>query len=127
MGFFGKYRLILLLFVLFAACSNSEKTGTQTGNKDSYAYNEIKAELSSKKDLVQFNRISGMLSSLLLEQKRLFTLTKGNGKNETALKVEALLNEAALFASQNMYDDSFKTLDDAHETIAKSLREMAPK
>jgi len=127
MNSYGKYQLVLLLFVLIAACSNSEKRDTQADKKYSYAYNEIKGELSSKKDLIQFNRISGMLSNLLQEQKRLFTATKGNGKNETAMKIEALLNEAALFASQSSYDDAFKTLDNTHEVVAKSLNEMAPK
>jgi len=124
---YGKCRLILLLFVLFAACSNSEKRDTQAGKKDSYAYNEIKSELSSKKDLIQFNRVSGLLSDLLREQKRLFIATKGNGKNETAMKIEAMLNEAALFASQSSYGDAFKTLDNTHEVVAESLNEMAPK
>jgi len=122
-----KCRLILLFFVLITACSNSENTATQEGKKNPYAYDEIKAELSSKKNLIHFNRIGGLMSDLLREQKRLFTLTNGNVENETAIKIEALLNEAAMFASQESYDEAFKTLDNAHELAMKSLMEMSQK
>ena len=128
MGSYGKYRLILLLFVLFAACSNSERTDAQAEKKtDSYNYNKIKGELSSKKDMIHFSRVSGQLSNILREQKRLFTSTKGTEKNETALKIETLLNEAAMFASSKNYDDAFIILHDAHEEVAKSLEELALK
>ncbi len=128
MGSYGKYRLILLLFVVFAAYSNLEKTDAQAGEKtDSYTHNEIRDALSSKKDMIRFSRASGLLSSLLREQKRLFTSTKGTGKNEAALKIEGLLNEAAMFASSKNYDDAYIILHNAHEVVSKSLEELAPK
>ena len=127
MSSYGKYRFALLLFVLIAACSNSEKTGAKEGDNSPYAYDEIKSELSSRKDMIHFSKASGMLSNVLREQKLMFIATKGHVKNETGLRIEALLNEAAMFASQKRYDEAFKTLGDAHEAVVKSMKEMAPK
>ena len=94
---------------------------------DPFAYNEIKALLTSKKDLVGSNRINGMLTELLREQKKLFTAKKGTGKNETALKIENLMNEASLTASKSDYHKTFKILDDAHETLMESIRQLLGK
>ena len=84
----------------------------------------IREELALKKNLITFNKVSGMLSTTLREQKRLFIAKKGEQKNETAFKAENLLNEASLFASQHNYDKSLKILGTVHNMIITSLEEL---
>lgn len=90
---------------------------------DPFAYNEIKATLASEKNLIHYNRVSGMICDLLREQKRLFAL-QGNGDDGPASRVEELLNEAGLFASEDKYTDAFQVLETAHETVMQYLRQM---
>lgn len=90
----------------------------------SFMDTRIREELSLKKNLITFNKVSGMLSTTLREQKRLFIAKKGGQKNETALKVENLINEASLFASQHNYKESLKILETVHNIIMTSLKEL---
>ncbi len=91
---------------------------------DPFAYNEIRKRFSSKPDIVNYNRISGMLTDLLREHKRLFRLTGRTGNNEIVVKVEGLLNEAGLYASQNDNEKAYEIMDIAHKIIMESLKQM---
>lgn len=90
----------------------------------SFMDTRIREELSLKKNLITINKITGMLSTTLREQKKLFIAKKGDKKNETALKAENLINEASLFASQRNYNESFKILENVHNMIMTSLKEL---
>lgn len=112
----------LLVFPISLAFLFLSGFAAATGN-DPFAYNEIRATLASEKNLTHYNRVSGMLCDLLREQKRLYAL-QGAGNNGLASRVEELLNEAGLFASEEDYKDAFQVLATAHETIMQSLRQM---
>ena len=71
-----------------------------------------------------FYKVSGMLTDVLREQKRLYTEKVGTGKNDVALAVEDMINEANLSASQADYDTSYDALGKAHETILASIRQL---
>ena len=90
----------------------------------SFMDTRIKEELSLKKNLITFNKVSGMLSTTLREQKRLFIAKRGEQKNETAFKAENLINEASLFASQHNYTKSLTILATVHDMIMASLEEL---
>lgn len=90
----------------------------------SFMDTRIREELSLKKNLITFNKVSGMLSTTLKEQKRLFIAKNGDQKNETAWKAENLINEASLFASQSNYNESLKVLETVHNMIMTSLKEL---
>ena len=97
--------------------------------RDPYAYNEIRGLLSSKENtnFYIYSRISGLLTDLLREQKRLFLLTGRTGKNEVIVKCEGLLNEAGLYASQKDYKNVFKVMDNVHKIIMESIEQMVGK
>jgi hypothetical protein len=87
----------------------------------------IREELSLKKNMINFNKASGLLHTALKEQKRVFTAKKGNETNKTALKIEDLMNEANLFASQRSFKKGFKVLETVHGMMMTSLKELLRK
>jgi len=95
-------------------------------NNANYAYDEIKKHLASEGNFSGYNRIIGMLSDLLREQRRLFMEKYGAKKNDMALKAEEEMNKASVYASQNQYKKCYKALDDIHEKIMTSIINLTP-
>ncbi len=112
-----------LLFAL-ALIAGTSACSDKATEKKSIMDDEIRNELSLKRNLINFNRASGMLSDVLREQKRVFIANKADKKNEIALKVEELMNEASLFASQDNYDKSFDILQTVHGILLASIKEL---
>ncbi len=90
-------------------------------SKTDYAYDEIKGRLASEGNFAGYNRIIGMLSDLLREQRRLFIEKHGAMRNDIALETEKEMNEASLYASQSQYRKCYKALDATHEKIMSSI------
>ncbi len=122
--FIGSVALALAVLSSFPGESGNV---TFASENDPFAYKEIKAALASGENFIQYNRISGMLTDLLREQKRLFTEKKQAGKNEITTKIEELLNDASLSASERDYGQAYKILDGAHETLTESLKDLSKK
>jgi len=71
-----------------------------------------------------YNRVSGMLTDILREQKRLFKNANGDVPNEIADSVEAMVNDAGLYASQNDYGKCFKSLEEALDTLTIEMAKL---
>ncbi len=120
-------RLIFCLVLMFTSLSAYPQYARSEPQPVGYyanAHKEIKAIISSKKDITNFNRIIGMISDLLRIHRQESVSTHKGGRNEIAAKVEDLLNEASMFASQDDFDKSYKSLDDALEVIIDSLHKL---
>jgi len=129
----------LLVALPLALCVGGVNTGIFSFSFDSPAISEcfagekkthslmddgIRKELSLEKNLVNFNRASGMLTDILREQKRIFTESKAKGKNMTAMKVEDLINEANMHVSQGNYTDGYKMLETVHAILLDSIARL---
>ncbi len=120
-------RLMFCLILMFTSLSiypQYARSESQPVGYYSHAHKEIKAIISSKKNITNFNRIIGMISDLLRIHRQESASTNKGGGIEIAMKVEDLLNEASMFASQDNFDDSYKSLDDALEVIIDSLHKL---
>lgn len=71
-----------------------------------------------------YNRVSGMLTDILREQKRLFKNAHGDVPNEIADRVEVMVNDAGLYASQKNYDKCYRSLEEALDTLAIAITEL---
>ncbi len=90
----------------------------------SFSEKEIKDVLSAEKDMIHFNRFGGLLNDILREQKKAFLIYRGKAKNEVALEVEGLMNEANLSASEDNYDEGYKSLEKAYHLIVDSMKQL---
>lgn len=89
-----------------------------------FSMEEVKFELAMERDLHHFNRLSGLMTDLLKAQRKLFSMKREGESNEVGDRVEDLINDAGLLASQQNYDDSFVTLENAFNIITTSLKAM---
>lgn len=92
----------------------------------SYHDNEILFHFSQEKNLVHFNHLIGMLSDLWREHKKFYE-AKGTGEDAVSPKVEELINDANLAASENNYEEAFATLKNAYDLLKSSLTELGIK
>lgn len=91
-----------------------------------YHDEEILFHFSQDKNLVHFNHLCGMLTDLWREHNKIFD-AKGKGENTVAPKVEDLINDANLAASQGNYEEGFAALKTAFELLRTSLAELGVK
>lgn len=89
----------------------------------SFSDEEINARFEEDRNMMTFNRLSGLLTDLLREQKRIYFNSNGVGVNQECLKAEELLNEANLLAAQSKYDEGFEVMKEAYLVIKRSLTE----
>ncbi len=95
-----------------------------TPKKKSFMKSEMKKEFSLKRNLANFNRASGLLTDILREQKRLFSIQNSSGTNKISLKAENLLNEANMHASEENYDKGYEALETANKILLESIEKL---
>lgn len=83
----------------------------------SYSLAEIKSELAGERNIINFNRVSGMLTDVLRLRKQAQAKDGGPGDAKRFLEVEEHLNAAGLFASQSQYDECYESLEAAYEML----------
>ncbi|MGK7344226.1 MAG: hypothetical protein ACNS63_00245 [Candidatus Nitrospinota bacterium M3_3B_026] len=83
----------------------------------SYSMEEIKSELAGERNILSFNRLSGMLTDVLRLQKQAHAKNGGTRGAKRFLEVEEHLNAAGMFASQSQYDECYERLEAAYETL----------
>jgi len=96
----------------------------QASDAISFSDKEIKDVLAGPKDMMRLNRFGGLLNDFLREQKSAFANAYGHVKNEVALEVENLMNEANLSASQDKYEEGFKSLEKAYLMMMDSMNKL---
>ncbi len=116
-----KLFLFTIVFVIFAVtCPMFAVDGlAQTSHKVSLD-EEMRKELSLKRNRANFTKVVGMLASFLRTLKGELASQNPALVKETSLKVEDLMNEANLFASQGEYDESYKNLETAYEILVSA-------
>lgn len=108
------------IFLFFAA----PLTGHAESDKIGFNLKEIEDEFKAGKNFKSFNRISGLLTDLLREQKRAYIALHGDKMNQARINVENLINEASYYESQKMREESFQTLHKAYEELLASLKQL---
>lgn len=108
------------LFLFFAVPSTSFAGSDNVG----FNLKEVEDEFKAGKNFKSFNRISGLLTDLLREQKRAYTALYGDKMNQARMNVENLINEASYYESQKMREESFQTLHKAYDELRASLEEL---
>ncbi|VAX21875.1 hypothetical protein MNBD_NITROSPINAE02-1116 [hydrothermal vent metagenome] len=96
----------------------------QSAKSVSFGDDTIKTLLAGKKSIYNYNRVSGMMSSMLRAQRELFKKRNGDKVNEISKNAEDMMNSASMHASTNNFDNSYKELETAYKIIAASLKEL---
>ncbi|VAX19431.1 hypothetical protein MNBD_NITROSPINAE03-658 [hydrothermal vent metagenome] len=96
----------------------------QASDTISFSDKEIKDVLAGPKDMMRLNRFGGLLNDFLREQKSAFANAYGHIKNEVALEVENLMNEANVSASERKYEEGFKSLEKAYLMMMDSMNKL---
>ncbi len=113
------------IFFLYPVGLIWEKNAAYATEKASFSDKEIQDELYAERNLIHYIRLSGLLTDMLREQRRVFLANKGAEENGISLKAEEFLNEASILASQEMYDESFKVMEKAFYMMSESMKEMS--
>lgn len=127
--FFGFTSIAVVSFALFCPApfpASGGPIGVSTvWAEEEFRYHDdgILFHFSREKNLVHFNHLIGMLSDLWREHNKFFD-AKGKGKNTAGPKVEGLLNDASLAASQGNYEEAFASLKNAYDLLKGSLADM---
>lgn len=122
---------VILASLVFAGVAPSSSTAgggglllAQASEPVSFSDKEIKEVLAGPKNMMRLNRFGGLLNDFLREQKKAFVNVNGHSKNDVALAVEHLMNDANLSASQERYDDGFTSLEKAYRLMMDSLNKL---
>jgi len=113
----GVFALIAVIAVFGFLSIVSAPAYAQSENDIRHAKDQIEAEMARDRNLTSYNRVSGLLTDLLRDQKRLAANAGDMKNNENFAKAEDYLNEAGLYASQNNYDDCFKSMQAAFDIL----------
>jgi len=93
--------------------------------KPTFSTKEYEDMLAAEKNMATANRLGGLLTDLMREQKRVFFSRNGAAKNRVIMDTEALLSEANLYSSQNDFDEAFRLMEQAYRKIVASLEKMS--
>ncbi len=85
---------------------------------------EYEDMLAADKNMATANRLGGLLTDLMREQKRVFFKLNGAAKNRVIMETEALLSEANLYSSQNDFNEAFRLLEQAYRKLLASLDQL---
>ncbi len=96
----------------------------QASDTISFSDKEIKDVLAGPRDMMRLNRFGGLLNDFLREQKSAFVNVYGDIKNEIALEVEGLMNDANVSASERKYEEGFKSLEKAYLMMMDSMNKL---
>jgi len=121
--------IVASLVFVGAASADSAELGdrlmlAQASDTISFSDKEIKNVLAGPKDMMRLNRFGGLLNDFLREQKSAFVNVYGNLKNEIALEVEGLMNDANVSASERKYEEGFKSLEKAYLLMMDSMNKL---
>ena len=92
----------------------------------SYRDDEILLLFSHEHNMEHYAHLNGMVTNLWKNQKRFYDV-KGTGENTAADKVEDLINDSSLAASQDNYEEAFADLKSAFAVLKVSLTELGIK
>jgi len=95
--------------------------------KPSFSKREYEDMLAADKNMATANRLGGLLTDLMREQKRMFFKRNGAVKNQVIMETENLLSEANLQISRNDFDEAFSLMEQAYRKIVASLEKMSRK
>jgi hypothetical protein len=93
--------------------------------KPTFSTREYEDMLAAEKNMATANRLGGLLTDLLHEQKRVFSARNGAAENRVVREAENLLNEAGIYISQNDFDEAFRLMEQAYREIIASLEKMS--
>jgi len=93
--------------------------------KPQFSKREYEDMLAADKNMATANRLGGLLTDLMREQKRVFFKRNGAEENQIIMETENLLNEANLHISQNDFDEAFRLMEQAYSKIVASLEQMS--
>jgi len=106
-------REFLVCLTLFAVMLCAGPRPADAAGTASYSGKEIVETLAGPRNVATMNRLTGLITDLLRAQKSAFTAARGERKNDVAITVEGLINEASLSASQGLFDEGFATMEKA--------------
>lgn len=82
---------------------------------------EVAQGLTAERNLVHYIHLSGVLTDLLREQKRVFHANHQGEPNPVAADVEDLLNEAGMAASRSDFDAAWSSMEKSSALLFGSL------
>lgn len=85
---------------------------------------DLRDEFTREPNNTRLNRISGLLADLLGRQRILYEKSGRAEPNDVSERVEEMINEANLLASERKYGEGVELLRKAYELITASLREL---
>lgn len=118
---------ILSLFALSVIPGFASDCLAAENGIDTTKFRIIKDEFAREKNLANANRVSGMLTDVLREQKLLFVEKNGNKLNTVARKSEDLLSESNLYASMGDYDGCYKAMQTVYDLLKESYSKLSEK
>jgi len=92
-----------------------------------YGESEIRSLIAGNGDFSSYNRLSGLINDIFREQKLLFMKNNQDKNNSVSKDASDLINEAALYASEDNYKDSFSRLGKAFDILAVSVSNLQSK
>jgi tetratricopeptide (TPR) repeat protein len=118
---FSFFALLAVALAVYPAIAHSDGK-----NAESFVYTEevYRAELALPRNMSSFNRAIGILGDLVREERRLFSAKNSGANDETADKVEELLNEASLLGAQKQYDEAYAALEKAFAILSASIKKL---
>ncbi|MBI4829475.1 MAG: hypothetical protein HY804_11835 [Nitrospinae bacterium] len=84
---------------------------------------EVAQGLTAERNLVHYIHLSGVLTDLLREQKRVYHANHQGEPNTLAADVEDLLNEAGMAASRSDFDAAWASMEKSSKLLFASLKE----
>lgn len=127
---------ILISIIALSACTSAEDAEKKSADKPPAVHNqasvknsgeeEIRSLIAGTGNLITYSRLSGLINDILREQKRLFMERHINEMNTVSMDAEETVNEAALYASERNFKDSFKKLEKAYDMLAVSIADLPP-
>lgn len=106
-----------LSFALMASAPANAGEGAQ------FTEAEVAQGLTAERNLTHYIHLSGILTDLLREQKRMYHINHQGGFNPVAEDVENLLNEAGMAASQNDFDAAWTSMEKSSKLLFAALKE----
>ncbi len=113
--------LVSIIVLLIPGAGNAKSGDNFSSEVAAFYAVDKKNEMADEMKRMHFVRSGRHLQALLQELRAVFAERKGTEANDAAMKVEEMVNDASMLASQAQYREGIAILVNAHNIVTNSL------